>query len=153
MGSLNRLDKSFGPGGSFAGIILFVAGILLVPFYWTGTILLVIGAFTGFTCSACAIDPVNHRVRPGYLLFGLIMTGHWITTDPFKEVKVIRTTRSFSIFSQSNREMSASQQDYRIVMEADSPRSQVELMKCNSPDEAAEKCRKLAESLNILLHL
>ena len=48
----NRLDKSFGPVGSSAGVMLFVAGLIITCFYSSGLILVFIGAFVGFTYSA-----------------------------------------------------------------------------------------------------
>ncbi len=59
----NRLDKSFGPAGTFAGIVLFIAGIILTYFYLSGVIIILIGAFAGFTgTSAIAeLDEMTHQ--------------------------------------------------------------------------------------------
>lgn len=72
-----RLDKSFGPGGSFAGLVSVIVGVILLPFYWTGVILLILGAFVGFTASGCEINPGRRLIRPYQLWFGLIKTGSW----------------------------------------------------------------------------
>ncbi|MEN6500966.1 MAG: hypothetical protein ABFC55_01110 [Tenuifilaceae bacterium] len=44
-----RLDKSFGPTGVIAGIILLIVGIILTPFYVSGLFLILIGSFVGLS--------------------------------------------------------------------------------------------------------
>ncbi|MBE0646659.1 MAG: hypothetical protein IH596_02625 [Bacteroidales bacterium] len=149
MRSLYRLDKSFGPGGSFAGMVLVLVGIILIPFYWTGSILILIGAFVGFSGTGCEVDTKKQRVRACQLLFGLIRSGDWIGTDNFQGIRVVRTTRSYRTFSLSNRTMETKQEDYRVVLEAASPRSRIEVMKCSSKETAHEKAGELAKALGM----
>ncbi|MFC2102309.1 hypothetical protein ACFLS7_04875 [Bacteroidota bacterium] len=149
MRTLNRLDKSFGPGGSFAGMTLVLVGLILVPFYWTGSILILIGGFIGFSGTACEVDTEKRRVRPCQLHFGLFRSGPWIGVDSFKGIAVVRTTRSYSTFSLSNREMDTKQEDYRVVLEADIPQRRIDLMKCSTKENASEKASKLAKELGI----
>ncbi|MFH1296173.1 MAG: hypothetical protein ABIJ04_02730 [Bacteroidota bacterium] len=149
MRSIYRLDKSFGPGGSFAGLILVIVGLVLIPFYWTGSILIVIGAFAGFTGSGCEIDVKNRRVRPCHLLLGIFKTGKWRAMDSFQTIRVVRTIRSFRTFSLSNRAMNTTQEDYRVVLEAGTPQSRLEMQKFKTREEALLEARKLADLLGI----
>lgn len=68
----NKLGKSFGPVGSFSGMILFVAGFVLTFFYISGLILVLVGAFVGFSTESALIDPEKKRVRFSNNLFGII---------------------------------------------------------------------------------
>ncbi len=149
MRKLYRLDKSFGPGGSFAGMILVLVGIILIPFYWTGIILILIGAFIGFSGNACEIDTVKRLIRPCNLILGLFRSGQWISTNSFHGIRVVRTKRFYRTFSLSNRTMETKQEDYRVVLEAGTLQSRVEVMKCKSKEEAIEEADKLAESLGM----
>jgi len=149
MRSTYRLDKSFGPGGSFAGIILVIVGLILLPFYWTGSILILLGAFVGFSGSACEVDTEKRRVRTCHLLFGVFRSGQWIAISSFNGIRVVRTTRFYRTFSLSNRTMETQQDDYRIVLEAGTPQSRIEVMKCSSKETANEKAGVLAKELGL----
>ena len=57
----NKIDKSFGPVGTSAGVVLFVAGLILTVFYLTGLLLVMIGGFVGFSFSGAIIDYDNEK--------------------------------------------------------------------------------------------
>ena len=149
MRKLYFLDKSFGPGGSFAGMALVIIGIILTPFYWTGAILFILGAFTGFSGTACEVDLTKRRVRPCQMHFGLIKSGKWIPVDAFVGIRVVRTTRSYRTFSLSSRTMHTNQEDYRVVLEAGTLQSRVEVMKFISKEEATTEAGELAKALGL----
>lgn len=145
------LDRSFGPAGSFAGIMLVIVGIILLPFYWTGAILLVLGAFLGFTVSGCEIHVERRLVRPYHRLFGLLKIGTWRKLDGFIGLRVVKTKRSYRTFSLSNRETETSQEDFRVVLEAGSPQSRLEVLKRKTKEAAFGEARKLELALNMPL--
>ena len=149
MRSVHQLDKAFGPGGSFAGIILVIIGFILVPFYWTASILILLGAFTGFSGSGCEVDTDRRRVRPCYLIFGLFKSGTWIETDRFHGIRVVLTKSSYRTFSLSNRAMYTTHEDYSVVLEAGTPQSRVEVMKSSTREEALSKAEELAKQLGM----
>ena len=149
MPSIYRLDKSFGPGGSFAGIILVIIGLILTPFYWTAAILIVIGAFTGFSGSACEIDTAKRRIRQCQLHFGIFKSGDWRNTDTFQGIRVVHTKRSYRTYSLSSRVTYKTTEDHRVVLEAGTPQSRIEVMKCISMDDAIEKAQRLANELGM----
>jgi len=149
MSTLHRLDKSFGPGGSFAGLILVIIGVILVPFYWTTCILIIIGTFFGFSGSASEIDIDKRRVRPCYMFLVIFKYGEWIDIDLFTGIRVVFTTNHYRTFSLSNRTAATKQDDYRVVLEAGTPQSRVELMKCPTKEEATRKVLELAGKFGI----
>jgi hypothetical protein len=52
----NQLDKSFGTVGTTAGIILLVVGLITAVSSFYGLILIVIGAFVGFSSTSTSIN-------------------------------------------------------------------------------------------------
>ncbi|TSA25666.1 MAG: hypothetical protein D4R67_09565 [Bacteroidetes bacterium] len=145
------LDKSFGPAGSFAGLVLVIVGLILLPFYWTGIILFVIGAFIGFTVSGCEIHPGKRLIRQYHLLFGLLKTGSWQSLDRFTCIRVVKTTRFYRTLSLSNRKSETSREDYRVVLEGGTPQSRVEVLKRKTHEEAIEEARRLSEIVKITM--
>ena len=67
----NKLDKTFGPIGSLAGIFLFIAWLIITCFSLTGLILVLMGAFVGFSSTMTLVDFVKRdfttKKRFGYL--------------------------------------------------------------------------------------
>ena len=75
----NRLEKSFGPIGSAAGMFMFIAGLVTTCFIsLIGLILVLIGAFVGFTTTSTLIDLKNNKIKLSNNLFGIIKIGKWI---------------------------------------------------------------------------
>ncbi|HSO78448.1 MAG TPA: hypothetical protein VLQ76_07760, partial [Bacteroidales bacterium] len=65
-----RLDKSFGPVGSSAGTLLFFGGLVSLYFSLTGLVLVLLGAFVGFSSSSTAIDFRKRKMRFSNDIFG-----------------------------------------------------------------------------------
>ena len=99
----NKLDKSFGPVASFSGILIFIAGLIATYFALTGLILVVLGAFIGFTSSSTTIDTKNKRIRFSNNIFGIIKTGKWINVDKDMQVGIKRDNKVYRTYSRSNR--------------------------------------------------
>jgi len=115
--SNNKLDQSFGPAGTSAGIVLFIAGLGITLFYSLfGIILIVIGAFVGFSNSGTRVDADQKRVKFSNNLFGCIPTGQWVTLDKEKKLGIKRSNRSWRNYSRSNRILDTSAKDYRIML-------------------------------------
>src|ERR1035437_8824113 len=74
----NKLDKSFGPVGTTAGIVIFVVGVLTIFSSFYGAILIVLGAFVGFTSTSTFIDFELKRIKFSNNIFGFITIGKWI---------------------------------------------------------------------------
>jgi len=147
----HTLDKSFGPTASFAGLILVFVGIILLPFYWTGAILIVIGALIGFTVSGCEIDADTKLVRQYHMYFGVFKSGSWQRLDKYTSIRVVKTRNSYRTFSLSNRATVNTQEDFRVVLEAGNPQSRLEVMKSKSREEAMEEAQQLSNILGIEL--
>jgi len=113
----NKLDNSFGPAGTSAGIFLFMAGIGITFFYSPlGIIIMVIGAFVGFSNSSTLIDSDQKRIKFTNNLFGLVPTGKWIPIKKEMALSIKRSNRSWRAYSRSNGTLDTSEYDYRIML-------------------------------------
>ena len=86
----NKIYNSFGPFESFAAKVVFISGCAAVWFSISAIMLILGGAFFGFTYFCTTIDIEKHRVRSGDVLFGIFRTGRWINIKPDMTVGVIK---------------------------------------------------------------
>ena len=149
MSITNKLDKTFGPVGSTAGIVLFIAGLALAYCYLSGLLLIIIGAFFGFSSTSAVIDPANRRVRFSNNLFGILPTGKWIAIEPSMSVGIIEYNQVYSAFSQGNRPLDVPRNDYRVVLLDPAKKEIMHLKRSVSIDSAKEDCKEMAEILGL----
>jgi hypothetical protein len=143
------LDKSFGPAGSTAGVIVFIAGLAMVYFHFTGLILVVVGAFVGFSTSSAILDYDQKRIRFSNNIFGIIKTGKWMLVDPTMKVGLKKSNRAYRAYSQGNRTTETTLTDFRVYICDAGNREIMEVRKCNSPEEASKACDTIAVSLDL----
>lgn len=145
----NKLDKSFGPVGTTAGIVIFVVGIITIVSSLYGLILIVLGAFVGFTSTGTFIDFEQKRVKFSNNIFGFIPVGKWIPVVSSMKIDIEESNVTWSTFSRGNRNLDIEQKDFRIVL-FDSDNSEIlTLMKTNSMESAEGEKEKLSNQLEL----
>jgi hypothetical protein len=112
----NRLDKSFGAVGTFAGMILFIAGIVLTYFYISGAILILIGGFVGFTSTSAIIDYDKKRIKFSDDIFGIIPIGKWVQVVPTMKIGIKESNQTYRAYSQGNRPLDLAKKDFRLIL-------------------------------------
>ncbi len=112
----NKFDKSFGPVGTSAGMFLFIAGLILTFFHLAGLILLLIGAFVGFSSTSTLIDYERKRVKFSNNLFGFIRIGQWVKIEPSMKIGIKESNLTWRSYSQGNRPLDIENKDYRIIL-------------------------------------
>jgi hypothetical protein len=147
----HRLDKIFGPSGSFAGLILFVAGLIMVYFYWTALFLILLGAFFAFSVTGAEFYTDTRLVRQYRAWFGIFKKGIWIPIDSFSNITIVPTQVTSRAYSLSNRSNYTTNTDFRIVLISKKSDKRLELMKCPSQQVAMEQAEKLEQELDIPL--
>jgi len=145
----NKLDKLFGPVGTSAGIIVFTVGVIATIFSLTGIILVLIGAFVGFTSTSAQIDADNKRVRLSNNLFGVIRIGQWVHIEPDMKIGIIKSTKKWRAYSRSNRTIDVSDIDFRILIYDSNNRQLFPLKKTSSLDSANAELGILEHQLGI----
>jgi hypothetical protein len=145
----NKLDKSFGPVGTTAGIVLFVVGIITIFSSLYGLILIVLGAFVGFTSTSTFIDFEKKRIKFSNNIFGIIQTGKWIPVEPTMKIGIQESNVTWSAFSQGNRNLDIEQKDFRILLFDSNNNEILTLMKTDSMESAKAEKEKLRTRLEL----
>jgi hypothetical protein len=139
----NKLDKSFGPVGTSSGVILFVAGLILAYFYFTGIILVLIGAFVGFSSTSALIDYGKKRVKFSNNIFGIIKIGQWINIEPSMKIGIKDSNITWQSYSRGNRTLAIINKDFRVILLDIENKEIMPIKKTNSYDTAKMECETL----------
>jgi len=145
----NKLDKSFGPVGSFAGIIVFLAGLGSLYFSWFSLIIVLIGAFMGFTYSSTEIDFERKRIRFLNNLFGVIKLGQWINVKPDMKLGITKSKKIWKTYSGGNRELDITNEDYRLVLYNPSGKKIMPVKKADTMNSAKMELETICRQLEI----
>lgn len=149
METRNKLDKVFGPVGNSAGIVLFVAGLIITYFSLTGLILVLIGAFVGFTSTSTLIDFDKKRLRFSNNIFGIIPVGQWISLQSGMKIGIKKSNKVWRGYSRSNRILEIADNDYRIFIYDPNGKEIIPLQKANNLDSAERNLNTLSKQLGI----
>jgi len=145
----NKLDKSFGPVGSFAGIIVFLAGLGSLYFSGFSLILVLIGAFMGFTYSSTEIDFSKKRVRFLNNLFGVIKVGVWMNVKPDMKIGIAKSRKIWKTYSRGNRELDITNEDYRLVLYNSSGKKIMPIKKVDNLNSAKMDLETICRQLEL----
>jgi hypothetical protein len=145
----NKIYNSFGPFESFAAKLVFIFGFAVVWFSLKAILLILGGAFFGFTYFCTTIDIEKHRVRSGDVLFGIISTGRWTNIKPDMTVGVIKWEKVWRILSLSNRRVSVPENDFLVVLFNSNGNKLLTLNKKPSLELANDELFHLGDLLNL----
>jgi hypothetical protein len=149
MTTRNKLDKSFGPAGTAAGIFLFAVGLIVTFFSLTGLILVLIGAFVGFTSTSTLIDLDKKRIRFSNNIFGIIPIGQWISIQPDMKVGIKKSNKAWRAYSQSNRTFDIANNDYRLILYDSKGKEIMPIQKSSNLDSAKLDLDRFAKQFGI----
>jgi hypothetical protein len=151
--SNNKLDKAFGPVGTSSGIFLFIAGLILTCFYLSGLILVVIGAFVGFTYESTLVDDDKRRVKFSNNLFGIIKTGKWIQIESSMKIGIKESNVTWQAHSRGDRTLDITHKDFILILFDSENREIMPLKKTSSLDSAKAELESLGNQLGISMIL
>ena len=149
MKTSNKLDKSFGPSGSSAGLFLFITGVVTTFFSFFGLILVVLGAFLGFTYTSAIIDYSSRRIRFSENLFGFVPTGKWIKLEKSMKIGIKESNMIWRTFSRSNRSIDTDVKDFRLILLDAEDQEIMPIKKLNSLESAITEQKILCNKLDI----
>ena len=145
----NRLDKSFGLVGTSAGMFLFLVGLILSFFYFSGLILLLLGAFVGFTSTSTLIDFDNKRVKFSNNFFGVIQSGKWMPLENSMKIGIKKSNQTYRSYSMGNRVLDIPQNDFRLVLFDSNNREIMPLKKTDTLDAAKAELELMSGKLGL----
>lgn len=146
---VNNLGKTFGPVGSFSGIIVFILGSVATFFSIASSILILIGALVGFTSEQAIIDPENKRVKYSNTLFGFIRTGKWINLSSDMKIGLNISKQNWTAYSQGNRSIDIDEKNLLITLYSANKRKIMPLKRIKSMDLAIEEIKSLKSLLDL----
>ena len=149
--TVNRLDKAFGPVGTTAGISLFIAGLIISFFSFTGPILVLIGAFVGFTSTSTLIDHDSRSLKFSNNIFGIIKTGQWIKIEPDMKIGIKKSNKASRAYSKSNLPLDIVIKDFRLILYDSNNKQILTIQKTDSLDSAKVELEKLCNQLGLTM--
>lgn len=145
----NKLDRVFGPIGSSAGIPLFVAGLIITYFSWTGLFLVLIGAFVGFTSTSALVDYEKRRLKFTNRIFGIFPVGKWVVVDKSMKIGIKKSNKVWRAYSRSNRPLDIADSDYRMILYDANGREIMPIQKFDSIDLAKSGLEKFCNQFGL----
>ena len=149
MKTANRLDRYFGPAGSTAGVVLIFAGLIMSFYSPSALILIIIGAFIGYTSTGTIIDFTTKRVKFVNNIFGIIPSGRWIDIEPEMKLGIEKSHTGWRTYSRSNRILNTDQRDYRIYLYDPDGQKVMPLIKSPTREEANIRMAELVDKLGL----
>jgi len=128
---------------------MFISGLILIYFYLSSIILILIGGFVGFTFSSAIIDYENKRVKFANFIFGLIPTGKWLQIVPTMKIGIRKLNQTYRAYSQGNRTLDVSKADFRIFLCDADEKEIMQIDKADSLDAAKLKRDAIGNQLGI----
>jgi len=145
----NKLDKMFGPVGTSAGVTLFAAGLIITYFSLIGYILVLIGAFVGFTSTSTLIDFENKRLRFTNNIFGIFPIGKWVFIEKDMKIGIRKSNKAWTANSRSNRSLIIANNDYRLILHVSNGKEILPIQKFDNLDTAKSNLDKISKQLGI----
>jgi hypothetical protein len=147
----NRLDNSFGPVGTTAGIFMFFAGLIITYYSFFGLILAIAGAFVGFSSTSTIIDYDKRRIKFSNNLFGILKVGKWISIEPNMKIGIKKSSRVWRAYSRSNQTLDIVSKDFRITLYDSNNEQIMPIKKANTLDSAKAELEILGNQLGLTI--
>jgi len=97
-------------------MLLFFVGLIITYFSFSGLIIVIFGAFVGFSSTSTTIDSDKKRIKFSNNIFGIIQFGKWVNIESGMRIGLIKSTKVWRAFSLSNRTFDAATNDIRIIL-------------------------------------
>jgi hypothetical protein len=148
----HKLDKFFGPSGSFAGYVLMFAGIpVAISVNPLGVLLIILGCFMNFTHLGAEIDTEKGTYRVYNKVFGLFKLGKTRKLKDVKYISVERFNGGYVTYSRSNRRLDNRFIDYRVNLQGNRQVDKNFIYKNKSYENAQKEAVRLSELLGLPL--
>ena len=131
------------------GIFVFIAGLIITWFSLSGQILVLIGAFFGFTSTGSSIDFDKKRIKFLNSLFGIIKVGKWFDIEPDMRLGIKKSNIRWRAYSRTNRIINIPQKDCRVVLYDSDNNPIMDIKKLDSEELADEELKELSAKLGL----
>lgn len=114
-----------------------------------GWILVLIGAYIGFTTSSTRIDTKKKRIKFSNNVFGIIPVGKWIALKPEMKIEIRKKHTGYRTYSKSNRVLDIHVKDFRIILFGADDTEIMPVKKFSSFEAAQEALEELKIQLGV----
>ena len=147
----NKLEKPFGPGGSWTGIFMFILGIISTFYSPVGLIPVILGAFIGFTSTSTIIDIINRRAKNVNYIFGIVPIGKWVKIVYGMKLGLKKIHRGYRTSTRGH-SLDVHIKDIRIVLYSFDNKEIMHLKKFDSVDDAKKELELLSNQLELVIY-
>ena len=148
----HKLDKIFGPSGTFAGYILILTGVLaffVVENPVGALVPILVGIFVAFSSTGTQLNFNSRKVRSYTAYFGFLKSGKWQNLDLYDQIQIAEPVIHYRTYSRSNRSMDVYKKDYRIMLLGNHLKLRIPLQKFKSYEQADSEAENISALLNI----
>jgi len=145
----NKIEKPFGPAATTTGIVMFIAGIIYTYYSIVGIIMIVSGAFIGFTSIKTFLNIDKKEIKFSNVLFGIFPAGKWIKISSEMTIGLQNSRRGFRTYSRGMRTNDAIIKDIRIALYGSNSKKIGPIKKCETRKSANEDLEYLSEILGL----
>ena len=148
----HKLDKVFGPSGTFAGYILILTGVpafFVNDIRWGALVPILVGIFVAFSSTGTQVDFELRKVRSYTAYFGFLKSGKWQSLDLYDQIQIAEPVIHYRTYSLSNRNLDIYKKDYRIMLLGDHLKLRAPLQKFKSYEQADREAEKISALLDI----
>jgi hypothetical protein len=145
----NKLDVAFGPFGSSTGFFLFIGGIVATYFSVFGLIIVIIGAFAGFTSTSTFIDSDNKRIKFSNNLFGIIPVGKWIDIKSGMKIGLKKSHKGYRAYIRGTQPIGIHINDIRIYLYGPDNKQIMPVKKVDSYESSKRELDELSNMLGL----
>ncbi len=149
----NKIEKPFGPSATTTGVVFFILGIISIYYSLFSIILIVAGAFIGFTRVSTFIDIEKGRIKFSDVLFGIFPAGKWIDINNQMTIGLENSRRGFRTYSRGMRTNETIVKDVRIVLYTSNGKKIGPIKKYDSQKSANEDLEELGKTLGVKVHI
>ena len=126
-----------------------MAGLILTYSHLTGIILILIGAFVGFSSTSAMVDYDKKRIRFSNNLFGIIRTGQWLFLEPAMKIGMRESNLAWRAYSSGNRAIDSVTKDYRIILLDSEDKEIMQIKKTRTRESAIGELETMGNKLGL----
>lgn len=145
----NKITKPFGPAGTTAGLSIFTIGLVYTFYSLTGILLIVVGAFIGFTYELTFIDIEKRKIKFSTMLFGIIPAGKWIYITTGMKIGLEKFNRGFRTYSRGMRTNEVVLKERRIILFGADNKKIGPVKRLKSSEDAGKSIEELGSLLGL----
>jgi hypothetical protein len=142
----NKIERTFGGPLLIMGLTFMAIAVVMIfsHRYVLAIVGFIIAGFILFTYSGIDIDIEKRRIKPYYMIFGLLKRGKWESLNKFLGLTLVPMKKVSAVYSRSNRRNTSIKNDFRVYLVNRSKKPAYPLKTCKTREEAQNSMDEFA---------